>query len=176
MTRHRNRFRVFIPETRQMPFTTEQLDNWFTYHEPTTEEEKAGYRDIADAWKRCMALLWHELDPHVFGKANQLADEGIRGAQLSNSHFQEAFDLVNRQTRMFCAVVGRVCPSSADATAAARCIRLARNALNEYIVASINVIRGGQPVFDPGHFQRMATDQLMLARWQASAAIACGGK
>lgn len=55
-----------------------------------------------------------------------------------------------------------VCPSSADLSAAIRCVRLARMAANEAVTVPHARSR----------FARMAEEQLTLARWQACAAVA----
>ena len=77
---------------------------------------------------------------------------------------------VNSVLRVFAETIDSNAPDSADKTAAYRCVRLARNALNEHIAASM------------GNFPTRinclaeATRQLVLARWQANSAVACGGK
>lgn len=80
------------------------------------------------------------------------------------------YDVINDALRQFAEVIDANAPDSDDKTAAIRCVRLARNALNEHIAACI----GGFPT----HINCLAEAhrQLVLARWQANSAIACGGK
>ena len=77
---------------------------------------------------------------------------------------------VNGVLRAFAETIDSNAPDSADKTAAYRCVRLARNALNEHIAASINDF---QPRIN---LLSEAIRQLVLARWQANSAVACGGK
>ena len=109
-----------------MPFTSEQLDNWFTFH-PPTEESTPRYQAIRAAGVECHKLVG---------------------------------SLVLRAQ-------GQLAP---DKTAAIRCIRLGRNAANEVIMLHVN----GAPEYVDCFAE--ASHQLVLARWQASSAIACGGK
>lgn len=78
--------------------------------------------------------------------------------------------VVNNTLRRFAEAIDAAAPDSADKTASIRCVRLARNALNEHIAACI----GGFPT----HINCIAeaARQLTLARWQANSAVACGGK
>lgn len=125
--------------------TTEQLDNWFTYH-PPTDETRPKYAAILDA-QRAAALAFHNAP----GKADRSA----------------AFFDVNATTRFFVEVIDANAPDSADKTAAIRCVRLARNAINEALVS-----------FDTEHrlLFDVAIAELLKARWQANSAIACGGR
>jgi hypothetical protein len=78
----------------------------------------------------------------------------------------------------FVTLINELCPSSADSSAAIRCVRLARNAYNEYLCEVIRHLQGRtspHPV-SLEHWKQVAWEKLTEARWQASAAIACGGK
>lgn len=77
---------------------------------------------------------------------------------------------VNSALRVFAETIDSSAPDSADKTASIRCVRLARNALNEHIAASA----GGFPTRINCLVE--AARQLTLARWQANSAVACGGK
>jgi hypothetical protein len=122
--------------------TAETLDNWFTYH-PPTDETKPKYAVIADAYQ----------------------------AALDAFHDQPTFESVTTAARKFVEAIIAVCPPSADATAAIRCVRLARNAKNDHLCQ-----RGGKE-YDPRlDFGQIAREQLLFARYQANAAIACGGR
>lgn len=136
-----------------MSLTTDQLDNWFTYH-PPTDEQKPKYAAIRDAELRCRDLEKHGTVTH---------------------------DRVNATLRDFVGVIDAHAPDSADKTAAIRCVRIARNALNEALVlcdivanAAAPSLRGQAAVIDV--LLDEAGRQLCLARWQANSAIACGGK
>jgi len=130
--------------------TTEQLDNWFTYHAPT-EETAPKYAEIR--------------------KAESEAGQ-VMVAILNNGDLV-AFQAINQAARTMVEVIDRCCPDSADKSAAIRCVRLARNAMNEALVVR------GDP-FNPSseciRLVKMAADDLTRARWQANSAIACGGK
>lgn len=129
-----------------MPLSPEQLDNWFTYHAPT-EETAPKYAAIRAAEIGC-AL---DID-------DAIADDCDRSIR---------FNRINAATRRFAEVIDANAPDSADKSAAIRCVRLARNAANEAIVA------------DEDHAadcRVICAQNLAAARWQANSAIACGGQ
>lgn len=130
--------------------TPDQLDNWFTYHKPTPETAPK-YQAIRDAEFEC----------------HKLAGSYTMGDYFAS---REDCDVVNATLRAFAEVIDANAPDSADKTAAIRCVRLARNALNEHIMSCVL----GFPV----HVNMLAeaSRQLVLARFQANSAIACGGK
>ena len=130
--------------------TPEQLDNWFTYH-PPTEETKPKYAAIRAAE----------------AVASQCSVALLNGGTLATH------DEVNARFRSFAEAIDANCPDSADKSAAIRCVRLARNALNEAIVVASKL---GADEFTVLALAREAESELRRARWQASSAIACGGK
>lgn len=130
--------------------TPEQLDNHFSYHAPT-EETAPKYAAIRAAEFECHKLC---------GSLSM----GEYTATLAN------YNEVNATLRTFAEIIDANAPDSADKEAAIRCVRLARNALNEHIASCIQSF--------PVHINMLAeaSRQLVLARFQANSAIACGGK
>jgi len=145
-----------------MSLTPEQLDNWFTYHAPT-EETAPKYAAIREA--ECNAAdLCAWLDVCI--------DDRL--APGSTFH-----DRVNATGRDFTVAIDGHAPDSADKSAAIRCVRIACNALNEAGAAMIAYSEGRAPRPSTEWLARLngiARDQLVFARWQATRAIACGGK
>lgn len=137
-----------------MPLTSDQLDNWFTYHAPTGETGPK-YIAITAMERTCAELLTMPELTH---------------------------DRVNATLRKFVELIDESAPDSADKTAAIRCVRIARNAINEAIVQAT---RSEHPAthclwvceYDAVSLPcRIAIHELIKARWQANSAIACGGR
>ena len=129
------------------PTRAEVLDNWFTYH-PPTDETRPKYAATSEAFKTACTVF-----------------------QLTKTDEVPSYEAVTNAARRFVEAIDEHCPPSADATAAVRCVRLARNAKNDALLK-----RGGK-VYDPDmDFQALAMTQLTLARYQANSAIACGGR
>lgn len=130
--------------------TPELLDLHLTYHPPTAEQapKYAAIRAAAESVRALVEQLRPEMD---------YTDPAAM------------CERVNTATRRLAVVVDENAPDSADKAAAYRCVRLVRNALNEYIMA---MAHGGlvEGLLD------IARDELFKARWQANSAIACGGK
>ena len=120
------------------------IDHLFTYHAPT-DEQKPKYAAIRDAESACLQVLKALID-------------GSDARFNVSSH--DAYKEVNFSTKEFYKIVLEVCPESADTSAALRCIRLARNAINEYVTNR------------DGEIAKIARAQLLQARWQACSAIA----
>ena len=137
-----------------MPLTSDQLDNWFTYHPPTADTAPK-YAEIRateqEAVRACIAAV---TDPEGGPAAKRCA-------------------LVNQATRCFVEVIDANAPDSADKTAAIRCVRLMRNAANEAVMLAAS--QSADPVQANTLFQVIVTEA-WKARWQANSAIACGGK
>lgn len=137
-----------------MPLTTEQLDNWFTFH-PPTDGQGAKYIAITAMERTC---------------AEMLTMPGL------------THDQVNATLRKFVELIDEAAPDSADKTAAIRCVRIARNAMNEAIVQAVRAEHPASHclwVCDYGSVSlpcQLAIHELAKARWQANSAIACGGK
>lgn len=130
--------------------TPDQLDNWFNWHTPT-EEQKPKYRAIRAAEQECHAL----------------------GASLTMAEYTATmadYERINATLRAFAEAIDQNAPDSADKTAAIRCVRLARNCFNEQVASGIH----GFPVYI--NLVAEGARQIVLARFQASGAIACGGK
>lgn len=170
--------------------TPEQLDNWFTYHAPTTDEQEAENRynswSSMDGWVPWVpggnSTKQDEARAATRGNGTLERYKAIRAAEFECHKMFAAIgaddytlavkdcDTVNAITRAFAEAIDANAPDSADKTAAIRCVRLARNAANERIMS---VVQGF-----PTHINCIAEArrQLVLARWQANSAIACGGK
>ena len=116
--------------------TPEELDHLFTYHQPTEEQEPM-YAAVRAATTHVSLII----------------------------RAPESYELVNERCKMFAACLLEVCPPSADRSAALRCIRLVRNALNESFshIPTDTTYKA---------CLRMAADELMKARWQACSSIA----
>jgi hypothetical protein len=133
--------------------TTEQLDNWFTYHPPTEEQapKYAHIRNIEEVFRK--TLLFN----------------AIPAAKTPLA----AYSMINDAARNLAYAIDANAPDCADKDAAIRCVRIARNAANEAI-ATMN----GDGVMEEmiNACIQVAIENAMAARWQANSAIACGGK
>lgn len=125
--------------------TPDQLDNWFRYH-PPTDETKPKYMAIRAA---------------EHGAAQDINDA------VGNFAGAEAFNRINATCKAFAVVIDTEAPDSADKSAAIRCVRLARNAANEAVIAEAE---------HRNDCLVICAQELTKARWQANSAIACGGK
>jgi len=132
-----------------------QLDNWFTYHPPTAETEPK-YAAIRAA------------EGEVYVRVTQTVYE-------VGPDIKQVYDEINRVTRRFAEVIDANAPDSADKTAAIRCVRLARNLLNEWVTQRAKPV-AGRDHNDVQALYVAAEMELRRARWQANSAIACGGK
>lgn len=128
--------------------TPEQREAWFTYHAPT-EETAPKYAAIREAEIDCGSCISAILNG---------------GALAAHEH-------VNARCRDFAEVIDACAPNSADKSAAIRCVRLARNAMNEAIVKAGQRGTGNEVIELCRHAER----ELRAARWQANSAIACNG-
>lgn len=177
--------------------TEAQRVAWFTYHAPTSDEQCA--ETLYNSWSEQPGWIpWvpggnstkqDEARTMTHGQASGPKYAAIRAAEFEcHKAFAalaaRAYPLetpetppltladcneVNRLTLAFADVVDANAPDSADKSAALRCIRLARNAANDSVAANA--------LMYPTHIDSMkeASRQLVLARWQANSAIACGG-
>lgn len=134
--------------------TEEEIKHWFSYH-PPTDETMAKYEEIRDMVKHC--------------------EETIATLLRSTAQFQDrqaAFKIVGEALYKVALTIFRVCPECADRTAAIRCVRLSRMAINEALVLIFNGVSDKHPLaFNEA--LRQFTSELQKARWQANAAIAC---
>lgn len=133
--------------------TTEQIDNWFTYHAPT-EEQAPKYAEI----KRAERVFRDTLLTFVIPNA------GNPG---------ECFAEITHAARCLVQAIDYNAPDCADKMAAIRCVRLARNAANEAVM-TLN----GDGVLEEmvSLLIQTALQEALKARWQACSAIACGGR
>jgi len=130
-----------------MPLSTEQLDNWFTYHAPTDETTP-----------KYAAVRKGRLDAGLTLLACTAPD------CVDSNHIRH--ESINDALRDFVMVIDANAPDSADKTAAIRCVRLARNAANEAVATPT----------DSRRLVDIALLEIQKAVWQANSAIACGGK
>jgi hypothetical protein len=129
-----------------MPLSAHDLDVLFTYH-PPTDEQKPKYAAITEK-ERSLRDRWDAVEPGTV-----------------------THDDINRELREFVELIDTHCPDSADKAAAIRCVRVARNGLNEALV----LWSKDQP-FEAQWCWDIAFAELRKARWQANSAIALFGK
>ena len=136
---------TLVPATVPPKLTrAQQLDSWFIYHPPTSETTPK-FEAIDEQYRLAVEVFVFALERRSTGTL----DPGV-------------FEAVSRQLRAFVETIDEVCPSSADASAAVRCVRLARNGMNDILMnkqASLSFVY----------------DQLIAAKFQANSAIATGG-
>ena len=137
-----------------MPMTAEQLDNWFSYHQPT-DETAPKYAAI------------RETEAHVVASITQAHFENVGTVAL--------YGCVNAACKRFAVVIDTLAPDSADKTAAIRCVRLARNLFNEW-GTEIGKDPAARSWANPQDLFVAAELELVKARMQANSAIACGGR
>ena len=171
--------------------TDAQLDNWFTYHAPTTDEQEA--EALYNTWVSQRG--WTPWTPggnsdaqdraraQTVGKGTASKYAAIRRAEnncwisiqqgiYENLGLPRLYALINEECKKFAIVIDNLAPDSADKTAAIRCVRLARNAFNESVTVPTN--QDGKR----DHLAWLFTvgqTELVKARWQANSAIACNG-
>jgi hypothetical protein len=146
-------------------FSPDQLDRDFTYWPPTeaTAPRYAAIREAEQALHALFAMLRARGERWVAEFSIQREHPGGR---LTVADCEE----VNARTRAFAEVLDAQAPDGADKAAAYRCIRLARNAANEFIMACVTY---QSPCAD---VLRIAADEIVKARWQACSAVALDGK
>lgn len=120
---------------------SEQLDAWFKYHPPTPETAPK-FAAIGKAYSDSVDVFVWALE------------QTVREPQVFNE--------VSRVLRTFVETIDTVCPSCADASAAVRCVRLARNGMNDILMRKDTSLS-------------FVYDQLLAAKFQANSAIACAG-
>jgi hypothetical protein len=134
--------------------TAAELDRLFTYHPPTPETQPH-HAAIRNAETRCTMVV-----------LEQLLD-GSPGDRPS-------FDTINQACHAFAEVIDAHAPDSADKSAALRCVRLARMAANEAVQ---HFGKRPTPTWAPFDLGQLLLGEvkleLMRARWQACAAVAC---
>ena len=129
--------------------TEEQQAAWFTYHAPN-EETAPKYA----------AIRQREMNTY----------NSILQGRYENLAPPSMHSLINHETQRFAILIRDLCPDCSDRAAAIAHVRLARHAFNEWIVEE------GKPVLTVSRdLLRMASDELLKARWKANSAIACNG-
>ena len=139
-------------------FTQEQLDRDFTYHTPTTvtAPKYASIREAEEAVHK-----WFDTLRARAASPRSVVKEPLTPLDCNT---------VNAVTRAFAEVLDAQAPDGADKAAAYRCIRLARNGANEFIMSHVL----GFPLVTDS--LRIAVDEIVKARWQACGAVALDGK
>lgn len=122
----------------------------FIYH-PPTDEQKVLYARLAKAHADTTDGLLRVLS----------IAEGSEGP-VTQKHYEEFTNTCENYYN----VIMEVCPASADRTAAIRCLRLARNAVNDVLRLS----------GDRSAYFSLAGIELIKCRYQANASIALEGK
>lgn len=124
----------------------------FVYHAPNPETAPR-YEAITDAWVKC-----HHAVSHVL----VIALNSTRVPESSD------YESINAECKAFFDVVQKVCPPSADRSAAERCIRLARMKANEAMRPTLS---GAGPLWKQD-VANLALGELLNAKLQANASIA----
>lgn len=126
---------------------TDLLSDLFTYHQPNPETALA-HTAVDDAYYAVVAII------DCYADVAPVRDDSVHSA-VRNVMFR------------FAETILRVCPLSADRTAAVRCVRLACNAVITHL-------------HDAEHSTQrtmvIAYAELLKARWQANASIALNGR
>jgi hypothetical protein len=140
------------------PFSEAQLDDWFVYH-PPTDDQVDHYKAVAESFAATSSAINDALTEWGNARAGAEA-EGVDTRGFRAPH--DTFTKLSWHFRRFAEVIGAHCPDGADKMAAIRSLRLARNAINDTLCGANDL-----------NYRTMAREQLRLARYQASAAIAC---
>ena len=106
----------------------------------------------------------------------------VRRIRTQDGEAMPSHDDINNATRGYAQLIDDLAPESADKSAAIRCCRLVRNALNEARVQRLTncaqdlVETGRVQLEQPGTYVdrilSIAEAEVVKARWQANAAIA----
>jgi hypothetical protein len=131
--------------------TPELLAHWFTFTPPVNEADKNRHVKIRDA-------------------------ETVCAEAVSNAITAGDFPAITTATFAFATVINEQAPESADKTAAIRCVRIARMAANEAVLYGRKIGEAFDYATAANQCGGLALQHLTLARYQASASIALGGK
>jgi len=126
----------------------------FVYHAPNSDTAPR-YKAIADAWGRCHRILDRVMENFV----------AIEPPAVPTP---DAYAEVNAACKAFYDVIQKVCPPSADRSAAERCVRLARMKANEAMCPMHENCTADLP----GKLGEAALMELLNAKHQAAASIA----
>lgn len=142
---------------------TDALAHLFTYH-PPTDETRPKYVAIAQAMSACLSAI-EAMIPQADGAKD----------------LQPIFQAITGATHEFAKVINTQAPDSADKSAAIRCVRLARMAANEVVLLIATQTSDDRPTSEAekgfaqaAQLGALCENELIKARWQANAAIACG--
>jgi len=126
----------------------------FVYHAPNSDTEPR-YKAIADSWGWCHRILDRVMENFVVIESPAVPTP-------------DAYAEVNAACKAFYDVIQKVCPPSADRSAAERCVRLARMKANEAMHSSLP---GGTKLWSK-EVAFSAFVELLNAKLQANASIA----
>ena len=144
-----------MPKRTKAESTTTGPNPLFVYHPPTEEQKPVydklhlGFLSVLEAGKAAMRLA-------KWGERSSTVDFDAFTAACSGYH-----DLIVE-----------LCPESADRTAAIRCLRLARNAVNDVLCGARDFPHG----VHQAPFHNIFETELIKCRYQANASIALDGK
>ena len=100
----------------------------------------------------------------------------VRRMRTQSEESLPSHDDINNATRRYAQLIDDLAPESADKSAAIRCCRLVRNALNEARVERLTnaseEVNPGRPGSSLDRLLGIAEAEVVKARWQANAAIA----
>lgn len=161
-----------------------QIDKWFVYHKPTTDEE----------WAEKLYNTWHDQPgwvPWAPGGNSDMQDRaraatvglGTKGkhtrlqARILYQHTsilqgfyenlgnQAMYDLINAEAKQTVLLIDELAPDCADKSAAIRCVLLGKMLYNKSVTSGTSQAR----------YLIRAEEQMELAEMQANKAIACCG-
>lgn len=129
-------------------------------YQPPNSDTAPRYKAITDAWKACHISVEETLEPFVCYQSLCVG--------AADRPKPVDYAAINDACKAFFDVVQKVCPPSADRTAAERCIRLARMKANEAMYPMLDNVTADLP----GQIGRAALMDLLSAKHQAAASIA----
>lgn len=131
----------------------------FKYLEPNADTTPR-YKAITEAWKSCCSSVEETLRPFICYQSLCIG--------ATDRPKPKDYAAINEACKAFFDVIQKVCPPSADRTAAERCIRLARMKANEAMYPMCE-----NPTADlPGKIGAAALMDLLSAKHQAAASVA----
>lgn len=145
-------------KTRAQPATSSEpisLDELFTYH-PPDEEQREKYHKLLLAFTAVLEA----------GKA------AMKEAATPDAPAEELAKGFTASCKAYAELINEFCPPSADRTAAIRCLRLARNAVND-VLFGMKQFPHGLSQFP---FHVIFETELIRCRYQSNASIALAGR
>ncbi len=128
--------------------TTEQIEHWFGYH-PPTDQTLPVFETLDKGAEECRTAVKNAI-------------------QSPTATTKDRFAAIGAATKSFSLLLNGASPEGVDKAAAIRCLRMARMAANRAVLT-----------LEPTEKQRYATmarDDIDRAWFNASGAVACGGK